>query len=508
MSSGTGILEVVALLAFGLILCLSSLRRHLPSLSLWRSSSLADENRPRVRFEPTLSRLAATDAPQPTVAGVAPIGGAWHLPSNIDSCRNASVLRSTACDSLLGDEHGGILLAEALLRGGHGLLARQRPVGEVNRDDEPSPHCAQRTGEANRILLVDSRDAFRTSMLLRLARSGHRVFPVARSRDAMDVISREKPALIQIHRDALIELGGKFVQRIRAVSPNVPILVHGGHPASGDVGRLKHGVDITVVASAGDDADVLATMVDCSLAAARPAHHLREVIEVRSRILSDLSYNVRSALDRISGYTDILGDTAALDHQRDTLERMRASTSAATSHLQGCAAFASGIPESTRIERVGLDFLAEQVRRLVARQVGARQLGAREGGEHQLRLTTTGPLHGSALFTDGEKLTSILSQVVAEAVRLGPTTDVNIAVRGHADRTDFVVTDGRPSFASALPRRVGGSDSAADLELGIAEQLSQSIGATISGCADPNGAMACTVSVPARLLTAVGLTLH
>lgn len=476
MTSGTGMIEVVALLAFGLILCLSALRKKLPDLPIWRSRSTGDACRPRVRFAPLDSSLAPTGG-RPTSA----CGGSFGPDTGPEEGGPDGRFDDASSDA--------IPLAQALVRGG-------KAAAVADPREAASPALA----EAGKVLLVDAREGFRTGMLLRLARSGYRVFPVARSRDALDVFTREKADLVQIHRDALIELGGEFVRRLRASSPYVPILVHGGHPGSGDVGRLKHGVDITVVASAGDDTRVLATMIDCCLGAAHSEQQTREVIEARGRIIADLCYDVRSALEVISGYTDILRDTPDFNLHRETLDRMRASTSSATHHLQGCAAWAPAPLEPARIERVELAELSQEIRRLAGHAIG----------DQPLRLTTTGPVYGSALFTDGEKLVGILSSVVAEAVRHSPTKAINIAVRSHPDRTDFVVTGIEPHFTAsagapfaAVDRVVGAGDRSCGvgLEREIAMRWGQSIGATISGAAGPSGRMACTVSVPARLLT-------
>jgi len=356
--------------------------------------------------------------------------------------------------------------------------------------------------EPFKILLVDRREKFRTAMLLRLARSGHRVYPVENGREALDVFTRERTDLIMIHRESLCEAGSEFAHRVHARAPHVPILVQGGQPGAGDVGTLKHGVDITVVANAGDDCDVLVNMIDCSLAATRCIRNVEDDQQVRGKMLADLCYDLRSTLDVVSGYTDILSDEPDLGRFTEMLDRMRASmtSAAATVQMQSYVDAALDVAENVREERVDLVSLSERVRHLVARQIGA----------HPLRLTTSGPIEGSALFTDGEKLLAILSHVVTDAVRFTPTGEINIAVRSTIDRTDFIVSDTGPRIsadgpmacAAVLPTVCDGrAEPQPGVGLTIAERLSRSIGATLTRPSGGGGAAQFTISIPSKLMT-------
>ncbi len=517
MITGSAVFEVLALFAVALLVCWPAMRRYLPNVR-GREASPAGAGRPnRARFEPRSAQRRAASEELPQVTSALPSDGVY------DSDETPLLARGrvgSIDDFGAGDDRDGAVLplAEALLRGERvrsspsAMLdindktnGRQSVASEPTVAAQAAPH-----GEPFKVLLIDSRDKFRTSMLLKLARAGHRVFPVAEARDAINVFMRERADLVQIHRDVLLEAGVEFVRRIRAQSPHVPILVHGGRHGAGDVGRLKHGVDITVVTTAGDDADVLVEMIDCSLVASRNIRRVRDDQEVRSTILSELCFHLRSSLDVISGYTEILSDQPDLSPFREMLDSMRVSTNSATIHMQSCVDVALDAPESARSERFDLSTLSERIRRLVSRQIGT----------HPLRLTTTGPVQGSALFTDGEKLLTILSHVIADAIKFTPTGEINLSVRSVSDHTDFVVTDAGPGISADVPMPFapvpppGGGDgaSASGVGLAIAERLSRSIGATLTGTCGEGGAAAFTISVPAKLLTqgpeAVSLTVH
>jgi signal transduction histidine kinase len=496
------IFEVIALFALGLLVCLPALRKYLPTFQ--RQPEPDDAATPRARFEPSSARKLPLPVhhPHPPLA-------AHPLPDAVydDDMPVFAGGVAASYDDMEEDEaeEGVLPLAEALLRGER-VASRSRAervrgaatsvvaTAPPLKDEVPAP-----PKEPFKVLFVDGRDKFRTNMLLKLARSGHRVFPVANGRDALDVFTREKTDLVQIHRDSLCEIGPEFVRRIRATAPHVPILVHVGKHGTADIAPLRHGVDVTLVASAGDDADLLLDMIECSLAASRSIRRVRDDQEVRSTILSELCYNLRTSLDVISGYTDMLSDQPDLSPFKDMLESMRASTSSATVHMQSCVDVALDAPESVRRERVDLSTLSEKLRRLVSRQIGT----------HPLRLTTTGPMSGSALFTDGEKLLSILSHVITDAIKFTPTGEINIAVRSQPDHTDFVVTDAGPGISADAPMPFapvpppGGGDGASPSAVGlaIAERLSQSIGATLTGTCGEGGAAAFTISVPGKLLT-------
>ncbi len=520
MGTGSTILELVALFAVALMVCWPALRRYLPALQ----AKAADDDAvaPPARFEPRRAREeeAAREPAAPLVAA--------SVPDAVYDDDEPATGPTDFATALAEESDEGVLpLAEALLRGErvdtepprrNGTAARPATDHEIRRPaTEESAESSVASSEESKddprepfkVLLVDGRDKFRTAMLLKLARAGHRVFPVTKARDAMDVFTREKSDLILIHRDALIEVGPDFVRRIRATSPHAPILVHGGAQGAGDVGPLKHGKDITVVANAGDDAELLVDMIDCSLAASRAIRRVRDDQEVRGKILSELCFNLRSSLDVISGYTDILADEPDLSQFKEMLERMRASTTAATVHMQSAVDVAMDVPDSARKERFDLTTLPEKIERLVTRQIGT----------HPLRLTTTGPVQGTALFTDGEKLLAILSHVITDAIKFTPTGEINIAVKSLQDHTDFVVTDAGPGISAdvpmpfpAAPPPGGESGATSGVGLAIAERLSRSIGATLTGTCGEGGAAAFTISVPSKLMTPsseqVSRTLH
>lgn len=517
MMGGTSAFEVIALFAVAALVCWPTLRRRMPAFGTRAEAIGAPAS--MARFEPRrsgrhdrcqtdMSTYAAPVALAPeeyyeeeiSAPAVRRTANRWPADDDLPVRRSAHrrpdaqerpAPRPSAERWAEEEEEEGVLpLAEALLRGER-ILSRPAP------QPEPEP-VAEPVVQPFKVLLVDARDKFRTTMLLRLARTGHRVFPVARAAEALDVFTRERSDLILIHRDALRELGPDFLRRIRATVSHVPILVHGGGRSNADLDAHVRNFGITLVAGAGDDTDVIADMVDCSLAAARAIRRVRDDQEVRGKILSELSYNLRSSLDVITGYTDILSDEPDLSGYRDVLERMRASTTAATAQMQSCVDVALDVPDCARQERVDLSSLSQKIERLVTRQIGT----------HPLRLTTSGPMQGSALFTDGEKLLAILSHVVTDAVKFTPNGEINIALRSLPDRTDFVVTDSGPGisadvplpFAAVPPHGAGDTGTAGGVGLTIAERLSRSIGATLTGRCGEGGAASFTISVPGKLM--------
>ncbi len=498
MPDVSSMFEVAALFALALAVCWPAIRSRLPQ----RSQSVeADTATHGARFEPRGSHLEEIDERPTHPLVAAPLPDAIYD----DEEEYPTSVRPASAIDLPGE--GVLPLAEALLRGEHVEVANgashqpvlAHPNGGSRQIDDVAPQ-SDAPREPFKVLLVDGREKFRTSMLLKLARTGNRVFPVAKGREALDVFTREKSDLVLISRDALTEVGSDFVHRVHATSPHVPILVHGGKPGAGDLGPLKNGVDITALSRVGDDTEMIAEMVNCSLTASQSMRNVRDDQDVRAKILSELCFNLRSSLDVISGYTDILSDEPDLSRFRDLLDRMRQSTNAASVQMQGYVDVALDIPENVRQERVDLSTLSDRIERLVSRQIGT----------HPLRLTTTGPIEGSALFTDGEKLLSILSHVVTDAIKFTPTGEINIAVKSTADHTDFVVTDAGPGISAdvpmpfapmAAPPTGGDGASASGVGLAIAERLSRSIGATLKGTCGEGGAAAFTISIPSKLMT-------
>ncbi len=507
--------EVIALFAVAAMICWPAIRKYLPLPS--GDGGGDGERGQRARFEPRNAAELRHQVEAPPLLA-SPVPDAVYDDEAETAASPARVPMASppsAGDGTNGSGERAVLpLAEALLLGDRpaaapaaapaALADTARNGNATNGTAQPVPPPAPaESGEPQvfRVLLVDEREKFRTAMLLRLARAGHRVFPVTKARDALDVFTRERCDLVLINREAICSVGADFVQRIRATAPYVPILVHGGVPGAGDVGPLKHGVDITVVSTANDDPERLAEMIDCALSASHCIRSVREDQIMRGKILGELCHDLRSALDVISGYTDIMRDAPELNRFQEMLDQMRASTASATAHVQSYVDVALDVADSARQERVELSSVSQKIEKLVESRIGS----------HPLRLSTTGAVHGSALFTDEEKLLAILAHVITDAIKFTPTGEINIDVQAAGDRTDFTITDAGPGISAdapmlfaAVPPPPDNSDSGekSGVGLAIAERLSRSIGATLSGTCGEGGAAAFTVSVPAKLITA------
>lgn len=502
---GTSALEVAGLFAVAAFICWPTLRRQLAELR--RRNTVAAPPVDRRRGEPR--RAVDETLADELLYDEAPSWRPYEERREPRPAQTSAAAASPRSGRPGCDRDAVLPLAEAFRRGEQ--LSSMWPNDTTGRKaaiPDPASAPAPRDDQPFKVLLVDGRDKFRTAMLLRLARAGHRVFPVARPQEALDVFARELSDLVLIHRDALRDLGEAFAQRIRSSAAHVPILVHGlERGAAPSESGQRPGV--TLLIGAGDDLDIIAGMVDCSLNAARAIRQVRDDQLARGEVLSEVCFNLRSSLDVISGYTEILSDSPDLSEHRDLLARVLASASAATQQMQTCAAVAGDAPDSARQERVDLLTLSQKVERMVSRQMGRRRL----------RLTTSGPVQGSAIFTDGEKLLSILSHVVSDAIRLTDSTDINISVRALPDRTDFVVgtADRSAAIGLTMPGEWPAAGAATDpthgttaaAGLSVAERLGRSIGATLTGRSGGAGAPSFTVSVPGKLMTqAAGRTLH
>jgi len=491
------VIEVICLFAVAVMVSWPALKRYLPE----RAGATAAKSSNPQRYVPKSSEAEAAEEDGDAFLG--------HM--NGTGIGAADYADEEDEDQVDGVPERGVLpLAEALLRGervsAQNVAAKRAsaktaadlfPPVTTSNGIEPTPAPK----DVRTILLAESRDKVRTAMLLRLARSGHRVFPVATGREAIDLFTRQRTDVVFINFDILKHCGADLVRRIRALAPFVPVLVSG---AKSSAEHLD--IDVTMIPHAGDDAELLAEMVECALAASRCLDRVRADQDVRGRILSELCYNLRSSLEVIHGYTDILHDEPDLSRFHDLIERVRASTKDASAQMQTYVdlSFLEIPNEEVRRDRVDLSSLEEKVERLVTRQIG----------DHPLRLTTSGPLQGAALVTDGDRLLAILTHVVTDAVRFTPTGEINIAVKALPDRTDFIVSDSGPGIgadvATPLPSANG---SEYGISLAIAERLSRSIGASLTGACGEGGAASFTLSIPGRLMgpttpQETGRTLH
>jgi signal transduction histidine kinase len=374
---------------------------------------------------------------------------------------------------------------------------RVEPPPTTNNGVEP----ALQKKESPSVLLAETREKVRTAMLLKLARSGYRVFPVTSGQEALDLFSRERTDVVLLNFEIVKEAGPKLVRRIRSLAPFVPIIVPGVNGSGVETLGLKQELDVTLIPAAGDDPELVAEMIECALAAAKCIERVRADQDVRGRVLSELCFNLRSSLEVIQGYTEILRDEPDLSRFKEMLERMSASTSTASAQVQTYVdlSFLETPPEEIRRDRVDLTALEEKLERLVSRQIGS----------HPLHLTTSGPLDGGVLYTDGDRLLAILAHIVTDAVRFTPTGEINIAVKAHQERTDFIVSDSGPGISDVpMPfthveppaTMMGNGSSEQGVSLAIAERLSRSIGASLTGACGEGGAASFTLSIPSRLM--------
>jgi len=489
------VIEIISLFAIAAMVAWPAVRKYLPQ----RRKS-APEAKAARRFVPKSAEPAVAIAP---------------APEEIFSHINGTGIGGDAYDDEVEDEIDGIEetavlpLAEALLRGERvsaQAAAAKRATTKTAAELFPEPttnngvEAPAAPRDMRTVLLAEARDKVRTAMLLKLARAGHRVFPVTSGREVVDLFSRQRTDVVYIHFDLLKHSGADLVRRIRSLAPFVPILVSG---AKSSAEQLD--IDVTMVPHAGDDADLLTEMVECALAASRCIDRVRADQDVRGRILNELCYNLRSSLEVIHGYVDILHDEPDLSRFQDLIERVRASTEEASAQMQGYVdlSFLEVAQEEVRRDRVDLSGLDEKIERLVSGQIG----------DHPLRLTTSGPTNGAAIVTDGDRLLAILAHIVADAVRFTPTGEINIAVKALPERTDFIVSDSGPGICADLPMPVlGASGAEHGISLAIAERLSRSIGASLAGACGEGGAASFTLSVPGPLMSASvalnGHTLH
>lgn len=227
----------------------------------------------------------------------------------------------------------------------------------------------------------------------------------------------------------------------------------------------------------------------------------------KSEFLAMMSHEVRTPLNAVVGYADLLESGVAgpiSDIQRAYAERIRRSARHLLAHVENIVSYARVEAGDVRIafENVQVRELVEEVRLVVEPQVLAKGL--------EFELVTTAAL-GEHMWTDRGKATQILLNLVTNAVAF---TDPGgrIALRADSRNGDWVALSVSDTGAGIPPEQLarifdpfngrdvrhGRENSGSGLGLAISRELARRMGAELSAASVPGAGSTFTLLLPTR----------
>lgn len=218
-------------------------------------------------------------------------------------------------------------------------------------------------------------------------------------------------------------------------------------------------------------------------------------VEQRSRLIADVSHEVRTPVNVILGYADMLLDDSTTPEERaELVARIRdygLSIDALVTQLLDLSRLQTGRFD-VNYEPVGLEALLEEMG-------GSARLMVREKP-----IDIEIAWHGDRIVTDGLRIRQILSNLITNAARATDSGVISIRAQCHDDRCRFTVADtgrGIPKerqeqifapFAQVQPGAGGGIG----LGLAIVRQLAEILGGEVTVHSAPGRGAAFSVDLP------------
>lgn len=221
-------------------------------------------------------------------------------------------------------------------------------------------------------------------------------------------------------------------------------------------------------------------------------------VQQRSRLIADVSHEIRTPVNVILGYTDMLLDASTEPGARAELARRirdyGLSLDALVTQLLDLSRLDTG-RVAVRPGTVELGPLLEEVAE------GARLLVR----EKPVRVETA--CRGDWIETDGLRLRQILSNLVTNAARATDRGTIRIRAQRHGDRCRFTVADtgrGIPKdrqeeIFAAFEQVAPGAGGGVGLGLAIVRQLAEALGGGVTVHSAPGRGAAFSVDLPASL---------
>jgi signal transduction histidine kinase len=330
-----------------------------------------------------------------------------------------------------------------------------------------------------------------------LERAGCGVLKASDASIALDQYVRERAHVLIVGQQLQDQRTRDLVRRIRILDPAIPVIAvyH-----DGDSSQRRQVLESIVPHAVcdGHEPEQVVEAVESALHLTWRTSRARADQDLRTLLMAKFSDDVRNAIHAIQGYAEILRD--------DSVPRVRNAVTGLSEAAGQALELVQKYLDLARLDCPGMVVRREVVPidQLLA---DLRLLARQRIGDRPLRLATKVARSNTTLYTDGEKLGAVLTQLLENAVKFSRAGTIELDVNDGPDAAEFIVRDVGPGIgADELPglfdpfRQHPDQEQTATpgmgLGLAIARRLTDLLGGSLSVGRGEQGGAVFTLSIP------------
>ncbi len=361
--------------------------------------------------------------------------------------------------------------------------AASRSSSQVTEDDDTAT-----------ILFVGERDVY-PWLTSWLESAGCRVLISPDPSDALDHYIRERAQVVILPQNLTMKETGDLVRRIRVLEPSVPVIALCEEDV--DVRRkIADSMQPHAICD-GNDSERVSEAIESALNASWRMDRARADQDLRGLLLAKFSDDVRNAILAIQGYAEILRDDSQPQVRR-AVDGLSDAAGAALNLVQKYLDLARlDAPNMVvRREKVAIDQLVNDL-----------MIGDKRDQRRPLTLATKVTLSDRSLYTDGEKLSAALAQLLDNFAQSSASGRVELDIEEAPQAAEFILRSPNcevgeptpdPSSASNIEDTAKAMLPDDGLGLAIAQRLTDLLGGSLSINRGTNGEAVVRLSIPRK----------
>ncbi len=350
------------------------------------------------------------------------------------------------------------------------------------------------------ILFIGERNTY-PWLLSWLEQAGCRVITSPKPDEALDHFIRERAQIVVLAQNLVEKETADLVRRIRVLDAAVPFIAM----TEADLDTRREIADSLQPHAIcdGNNSDQVSESIESALNTSWRMDRARADQDLRGMLLAKFSDDVRNAILAIQGYAEILRDDSQPQVQRAVDGLSDASTAAlklVEKYLDLARLDAPGL--IVRREPVSIDQLLTDL--------GSAE---RRNSRRPLALATKVSLSKRSVYTDGEKLNAVLTQLLDNFVQSSASGQVALDINEGPHAAEFILRNPNCEVGELDPAQSStslGTNLPDDgLGLAIAQRLTDLLGGSLSIQRGTNGDAVFRLSIPTANEPQVhGDTLH
>ncbi|GIW41942.1 MAG: hypothetical protein KatS3mg076_2519 [Candidatus Binatia bacterium] len=334
--------------------------------------------------------------------------------------------------------------------------------------------------DPEKVLVVGPPTSF-LALAVGLVRGGRQVFRAQDTGAALDLFVRRRPHAVVLDETLLPE-ARELVLRFRRMEPTVLVLLQ-CRELTAEIRAFARELELFAVVPISRPKR-LAARVRSALLLARRLERWRAEQDLRALVLSKFAHELRNVMHAIQGYAEVLEGITLGSRVESFGAGLARASSAAMTLLRNYL-------DLVRLDWPGLRLREDDVP--IAHVLAELEaLAAREIGEREISFRTSPPQGGEVVRTDGEKLRTLLGELVLGALRACEKGAVHVEVRSDCKKTRFTVK----VFFESADLRSSVQALGEGLGLAFAFRLAGLLGGSLRMRTDPRGTLHLFVDLP------------